>query len=180
MGLLVPAEPVLDRRASRGQLDAGRQRVGSKQVQGLQQDLAAALELAKRAQRPRERDPHVDLPLAVLTRQQPQRRLEPVGGGGRSPRGCRRTRLEEQRDGLLVARTRVLLHVVGALGGLGASRGQRRRGARVRRESPAARHRLDDRAAHQWVAEDEPTRHRGRAHEIPCEERVERREALGP
>ena len=86
---------------------------------------------------------------------------------------------EQQRDGLLVARARGVLDVVRALGRRGASGGQRGRGPGVRRELPAARRRLEDRAAHERVAEDEAPRHRGRAHEIERQEPVERREPLG-
>ena len=172
-------EPVLDRRAARGQLDPARQRVGGKQCQRIQQRLPAALEVAERAQRPGEVDPNVHLPLAVLGRQQPQRRFEPVSSDGRSTRRRRHARLQEQRDRLLVARARGVLDVVRALGRCGAPRGQRRRGPGVSRELPATRRRLEDRAAHERVAEDEAPRHRGRTHEIERQERVERREPVG-
>ena len=179
MRILVPAEPVLDRRAARGQIDPARQRVGGQQGERLQERLPAALELAERAQRPREVDPDVHLPLAVLGRQQPQRHLEPVRRDGRSTRRGRAARLQEQRDGLLVPLARAVLDVMRALGRRGAAGGQRGRGPGVRRELPATRRRLEDRAAHERVAEDEAPRHRGRAHEIERQEPVERREPLG-
>ena len=144
----------------------------------LQQRLAATLELAERAQRARERDPHVDLPLAVVARQQPQRRLEPVRR--RRGRASRRrdAGVQQQHDRVLVAAAGGLLDVMRALGGRGAAGRQRRRRARVGRELPAARRRLVDRAAHDRMAEDEAPRHRRRAHQVQRQEPVERGEAL--
>ena len=72
-----------------------------------------------------------------------------------------------------------VLDVVRALGRRGAARLQRGRGAGMGRELPATRRRLQDRAAHERVAEDEPPRYRGRTHEIERQQRVERREPLG-
>ncbi len=179
MGLLVSAEPVLDGRAARGQFDPARHRVGRKQRQRIQERLPAALELAERALRPGQVDADLHLPLAVLGGHQPQRRFEPVRSDGRSAWRRRRPGLQQQRDGLLVAGARGLLDVRRALGRCGAPRGQRGRGPGVSRELPATRRRLEDRAAHERVAEDEAARHRGRTHEIERQELVERREPVG-
>jgi hypothetical protein len=46
MSFLVAAEPVLDRGTAGGELDTARGRVGAEQLDRLEQDVAAALELA--------------------------------------------------------------------------------------------------------------------------------------
>ena len=81
-----------------------------------------------------EVDPNVDLPLAVLIRQQAQRHFEPVRGHGRSTARRRHARLHEQRDRLLVTRARGMLDVVRALGRRGAPCGQRSGGPRMSRD----------------------------------------------
>ena len=62
---------MLDRGAAGGQLDAALRH----QLERLDQRLAAALEPAERALGARQLHAHPDLPLAVVGRQQPQRRL---------------------------------------------------------------------------------------------------------
>jgi len=76
--VLVAAQPVLDRGASRGQLDALRPGLGQEQVDCVEQRRAALVELAERAQRSGERHSHVDLAVAVRAGDQPQGRLEPA------------------------------------------------------------------------------------------------------
>ncbi len=73
MGVVVATEPVLDGGAHRGQLDAPARRARRQQLAGLQQRRAAVLELAERALGGGERDAHVDVAVAVVARQQPQR-----------------------------------------------------------------------------------------------------------
>ena len=173
---MVP-EPVLDGRAMRRQLDAPRRLVARKQLDRREQDVAAAVELAERAERGGERDMDVDEAL-VGCGQQLQRRLEPAGGGGRSARGAGRPGGEQHRDGRLVTPARVLLDVMGALGRGGAARGEGCCGPRVGREPPARRCCLVDRTSHEWMAKGELTRNRCRADEIDEEQCVERAERL--
>ena len=84
MSLVVTAEPVLDRRAVRRQLDPPRDRVRRKELQRLQQRGPASVELTHGAQRRRERDTHVDLARHVDGGKQAQTRLEPARCRGRA------------------------------------------------------------------------------------------------
>jgi hypothetical protein len=179
VGVLVAAEPVLDRRAHPGELHPPGGGPGREQLAGLQQGGAAALEVAERALRRRERDAQLDVALAVAARQQPQRRLVPMHGRGGVARRGDRARLEQDRDRGLVARGGRLLDVVGALGRARPALGQRRRRPGVRGQAPTTARRLVHRAAHERVAEDEAPRHARRPDEVEREQVVERGEPVG-
>ena len=133
VSVVVSAEPVLDRGALCRQLDPPSDSVRRQQLDRLQQRCATPVELAERAERRGEGDAHVDLALPVGGGQESKCGLEPSRGSRGRPRGRGRAGLQQQRDRLLVALGRALLDVVSTLGGGGASAGESRGSARVRR-----------------------------------------------
>jgi hypothetical protein len=69
--------------------------------------------------------------------------------------------------------------MVRALGGRSTTRGETDYSARMRGEPPASGRRLVDGPAHERVPEHEPPRNVGRAHDLECEQLVQRGERRG-
>ena len=178
MGVVVPAQPVLDGGALSRQLDPLRDGAIREELERVEEGRPAAIELSQRAERGGERDAHVEL-ARIPRRQESQGRLEPPRRRGRCSRSGGRPGFEEDGDGLLVALSRALFQVVGLLGRCRAASDERCGCPAMGAEPPAGRCCFVHCAPHERVTEDESARHGRLAHEIDREQGVECPQAVG-